>query len=83
MNRPLLSSASFALCFSLAGAQAATLAPHRAFYDLEVRRLEQGNNISTIKGKLAYEITGSACDGYAVAIGLQTGSSMLKVVRRS
>lgn len=67
MNRPLLSSASFALCFSLAGAQAATLAPHRAFYDLEVRRLEQGNNISTIKGKLAYEITGSACDGYAVS----------------
>jgi len=67
MNRLLLSSASFSLFLTLASAQAATLAPHRAFYDLEIKRLEHGNNISTIKGRLAYEITGSSCDGYAVS----------------
>lgn len=42
------------------------LAPHRAFYDLEVKRIDSGNNITSIKGKLAYEITGSTCEGFAV-----------------
>ncbi len=66
MNRHLVSSASFALLLCVGEAGAAALAPHRAYYDLEVKRLEQGGGISTIKGKLAYEITGSVCDGYAV-----------------
>jgi len=65
MNRLVLSSASFLLLFSLPAA-AATLQAHRAYYDLEVKRLEAGNNISSVTGKLAYEITGSACDGYAI-----------------
>ncbi|MCA0434373.1 MAG: cell envelope integrity EipB family protein [Proteobacteria bacterium] len=61
-----LSSASFfLLAFSL-GCHAATLAPHRAYYDLEVKRLDSASGIATIKGKLAYEITGSSCEGYAV-----------------
>lgn len=67
MNRINLTSASFAILLCLVtAANAVTLAPHRAFYDLEVKRLDQGNNISSIRGKLAYEITGSRCDGYAV-----------------
>ncbi len=65
MNRYLFSSASFALLLA-ASAHAATLAPHRAFYDLDIKRLETGNNITSVKGRLAYEITGSPCDGYAV-----------------
>jgi hypothetical protein len=66
MNRFILSSASFALLFMLP-ASAATLAPHRAFYDLELKRSENGSNVANVRGKLAYEITGSACDGYAVS----------------
>lgn len=66
MNRLVLSSASlFALCS--VPAWTATLAPHRAYYDLDVARVESGNNITNIKGKLAFEITGSDCDGYATS----------------
>lgn len=65
MNRHLLASASFLVLLS-APILAAPLASHRAYYDLEVKRLDPGNNITSIKGKLAYEITGSTCEGYAV-----------------
>lgn len=65
MNRIILSSASFAL-FCAAPAWSATLAPHRAYYDLEVKRVETGGNIASVTGKLAFEISGSACDGYAI-----------------
>jgi EipB-like len=63
----LVSSAGIVLCVSLASAHAASLAPHRAFYDLDINRVEQGSNVKSIKGRLAYEITGSPCDGYAVS----------------
>ncbi|NMD08136.1 MAG: DUF1849 family protein [Phyllobacteriaceae bacterium] len=66
MNRYLLTSASFVLLLAPT-ATAAPLVPHRAFYDLVVKRLDSGNNISSIKGKLAYEITGSSCEGFAVS----------------
>lgn len=65
MNRLIFSSVCFAfLCH--APATAATLAPHRAYYDLDVKRLGAGSGITNVKGKLAYEISGSACEGYAV-----------------
>jgi EipB-like len=44
----------------------ASLAPHRAFYTLEAERLDDKGGITAISGKLAYEITGNECDGYAV-----------------
>jgi EipB-like len=47
-------------------AQAATLASHRAIYDLEVSRVDSGSSYSDVEGKLAYELTGSACEGWAV-----------------
>jgi EipB-like len=43
-----------------------TLAPHRAFYVLEADKLDNKGGVSAIAGKLAYEITGSECEGYAV-----------------
>ncbi len=70
MNRMLLTrrfcaSALFAFAIS-SHATAASLAPHRAFYILEADRLDDKGGITAIAGKLAYEITGSDCDGYAV-----------------
>jgi hypothetical protein len=44
----------------------ANLAPHRAYYVLEASRLDDKGGISAIAGKLAYEITGNDCEGYAV-----------------
>jgi EipB-like len=55
---------SFAAPAALAGAN---LAPHRAYYILEPERLDDKGGITSIAGKLAYEITGNACDGYAVS----------------
>jgi hypothetical protein len=45
---------------------ATSLAPHRAFYALEPERLGDKSGISAISGKMAYEIVGDACEGYAV-----------------
>ncbi len=47
-------------------AQAATLASHRAIYDLSTSRLDSGSGYSSVEGRLAYELTGTACDGWAV-----------------
>jgi EipB-like len=70
MNRMLLTSRFCASALFLvavaANASAAALAPHRAFYVLEADRLDDKGGITAIAGKLAYEITGNECDGYAV-----------------
>jgi EipB-like len=47
-------------------AMAFSLASHRALYVLEVSRLDSKSGYSNISGKLAYEIKGSSCEGYAV-----------------
>jgi hypothetical protein len=47
-------------------AQAVTLASHRAIYDLEVSRVDSSSGYSNVEGRLAYEVTGSACEGWAV-----------------
>lgn len=49
-----------------ASAQAVTLASHRAIYDLQVSRVDSGSGYSNVEGRLAYEVTGSACEGWAV-----------------
>lgn len=69
MNHAALTSlicrtAAFAVF--MGGAQAATLAAHRAYYTLEAARLDDAVGISQIHGKLAYEIRGSDCEGYSV-----------------
>lgn len=54
------------LIMMFGSAQAATLASHRAIYDLTPTRLDSGSGYSSIEGRLAYELTGTACDGWAV-----------------
>jgi hypothetical protein len=46
---------------------AASLAAHRAYYTLEVKRLDNESGLSSVSGRLAYEIKGSDCEGYAVS----------------
>jgi hypothetical protein len=66
MTPALLTSSIAALLFA-SSAMSAQLAPHRAFYTLEASRVDDGSGFSQINGKLAYEITGSDCEGYAVS----------------
>ncbi len=48
-------------------ASATTLASHRALYDLAVSKMSGNSGYSNIEGKLAYELKGSACEGWAVS----------------
>jgi EipB-like len=71
MNRTLLTRCFCATSlFAIAAPEfafATSLAPHRAFYVLEADRLDDKGGITAIAGKLAYEITGNDCDGYAIS----------------
>jgi hypothetical protein len=51
---------------SVAPSNALSLASHRALYDLELTRIDNKSGYSSIDGKLAYELMGSKCEGYAV-----------------
>lgn len=48
-----------------ASAGADGLAPHRAVYDISLVDARPGAGISELTGRMAYELTGSACAGYA------------------
>ncbi len=68
MKKKFLGAFALALPILLAAsADAAALAAHRAFYTLEASKLEASSGYSSIDGKLAYELTGNACDGYSVS----------------
>ncbi len=43
------------------------LAPHRAVYDLVLDGSKPSGNIETAKGRIAFEFTGDACEGYALS----------------
>ena len=43
------------------------LAPHRAVYDLVLDSTKPSGNIETAKGRIAFEFTGDACEGYALS----------------
>jgi hypothetical protein len=53
-----------------APAQAAApviLAPHRAVYDLRLDTSRPARNIDSANGRIAFDFTGDACDGYALS----------------
>jgi hypothetical protein len=41
-----------------------TFVPHRAIYQLEIDRAAAGSGISDVNGRIVYELTGSACEGF-------------------
>lgn len=47
-------------------AQAVSLVPHRAVYDISLVEAQDAASISDVSGRMVYELTGSKCDGYAV-----------------
>lgn len=40
--------------------------PHRATYDIGLARSEDGSGVSSAEGRMVFEVTGSACDGYSM-----------------
>lgn len=42
------------------------LAPHRAVYELKLRETRGSGGIDQVRGRIVYQFTGDACDGYAL-----------------
>jgi hypothetical protein len=65
------------------------LAPHRAIYDMSLGEAVAGANISDVRGRLVFDFTGSACEGYSLNTRLVTeivdrdGKSTLTDLRSS
>lgn len=59
-----------ALTPALAGP--ATLATHRAVYDLSLKNATERSGISGMVGRMVYEFGGSACEGYTVSFRFVT-----------
>lgn len=49
-----------------AQAQRIPLAAHRAIYELVLDPEKTGSRVDNARGRIAYEMTGNACDGYSV-----------------
>ncbi|MEL6374814.1 MAG: cell envelope integrity EipB family protein [Pseudomonadota bacterium] len=45
-------------------AHAASLVPHRAVYEITLERAKVGSGIGQLRGRMVYELTGNACEGY-------------------
>lgn len=56
-------------------AQAVHLAPHRAVYDVALDKSAPGSGVSEMNGRMVYELTGSACEGYTQNMRFVTRSS--------
>ena len=54
------------LALTAAAAQAGSIAPHRAVYDLSLLRVSEGAGLTTAEGRLAFEVQGSTCEGWTV-----------------
>jgi hypothetical protein len=69
---PALAVAIAASAAALASAVAApptdkvALAPHRAVYDLTLSKSRGRRNIEAVRGRILYDFTGNACEGYAL-----------------
>jgi hypothetical protein len=46
--------------------QPVPLAPHRAIYDLTLDDRRPSNQVTAVRGRIAFEFGGSACDGYTL-----------------
>jgi hypothetical protein len=44
------------------------LAPHRAIYDLRLLRANRTGGIDSVRGRIVYDFSGSACEGYALRL---------------
>ncbi len=50
---------------SKATAADVVFAPHRAVYDLTLDTAKSGSGVQAVTGRIVYELSGSACEGYA------------------
>jgi hypothetical protein len=61
-----------AMLLAAVSAHAASIAPHRAVYDLSLLRANEGASLQSATGRLAFEVDGSSCEGYTVNFRMAT-----------
>ena len=72
MTRTMMAAAAAVGSLLITGAappaQAAgvVLAPHRAVYELSLLRAQGKRPVRAVRGRILYDFSGSACDGYAL-----------------
>jgi hypothetical protein len=65
LGRPAgLALLACALGPTVAAAQGMGLAPHRAVYEMSLAATRGGAGVTSVSGRMVYELTGSACEGY-------------------
>ncbi|HEX2842762.1 cell envelope integrity EipB family protein [Hyphomicrobium sp.] len=47
-------------------------APHRAIYDLSLESAKSGSGVAGVNGRIVYELSGNACEGYAQSMRFVT-----------
>jgi hypothetical protein len=52
--------------------KAVEFAPHRAVYDLSLDNAQSGSGVSGVNGRIVYELSGNACEGYAQSMRFVT-----------
>jgi hypothetical protein len=62
-----LAAATAGFCVMTGPSLAAPLAAHRAIYDIQMLRNDRDSGYLDATGRLAYEITGSTCEGWSVS----------------
>lgn len=86
---PMLAAIAMFGAASAAMADGVVLAPHRAVYDITLARSSSGSGVVDASGRMVYELTGSACEGYTQNMRFVTrmtngeGSSQLNDLRSS
>jgi hypothetical protein len=48
-------------------AQAGSMTPHRAVYDLSMARADRSSGVTAVSGRMAFELQGSSCSGWSVS----------------
>jgi hypothetical protein len=71
------------------GVEGIVLAPHRAVYEMTLGQTRSASSVTGVKGRMVYELTGSACDGFTQNMRFVTemssaeGAPMLTDLRSS
>jgi len=73
----LIAALGFACAFSdqalaLAAKEPSKLVPHRAIYEMTLDEARSASGITGIDGRMVFEFTGSACDGYSLNMRMVT-----------
>ncbi len=82
----LLTGAALAAAAPAAAQERVVLAPHRAVYDLKLDTARTSRSVDAATGRIAFDFTGDACEGYALSFrqvtvidSAETGSRQIDV----